>query len=292
MICKFEKEAPQPEEESPDKKKKKDPLKVDKKYLWPHGITPPCKNVRKRRFRKTLKKKYVEAPEIEKEVKRLLKIDNDAVHVKYEIIDDHEEGNKGGQDMAGGSSWQDASTSGKDNQRHNRNADVSDSRDVGEHEIFGEVSSSDDDEEHHKSHMLDDDNSMSADDSRMSDSNYMMKNKSRENRSTTRDYDRDESQDGDYNVSRRRMSEPLTMTNHFIAFQNPPRDTVDTRINDLRQLLVDLKMQRSQKLQEISGIQNQTLRQRLQDNLDNLVNQINDKEAELNDLESYQKRGV
>lgn len=49
-------------------------------------------------------------------------------------------------------------------------------------------------------------------------------------------------------------------------------------------------MQRSQKLQEIAGIQNQTLRQRLQDNLDNLVNQINDKEVELNDLESYQKR--
>lgn len=65
---------------------------------------------------------------------------------------------------------------------------------------------------------------------------------------------------------------------------------MDTRINDLRQVLVDLKMQRSQKLQEISGIQNMTLRQRLQDNLDNLVNQINDKEAELMDMESYQKR--
>lgn len=76
------------------------------------------------------------------------------------------------------------------------------------------------------------------------------------------------------------LSTPLQMS----------RDTVDTRINDLRQLLVDLKMQRQQKLQEISGIQNQTLRQRLQDNLDNLVNQINDKEAELIDLESYQKR--
>lgn len=48
--------------------KKKEPNKVDKKYLWPHGITPPLKNVRKRRFRKTLRKKYVEAPEIEKEV--------------------------------------------------------------------------------------------------------------------------------------------------------------------------------------------------------------------------------
>lgn len=69
-----------------------------------------------------------------------------------------------------------------------------------------------------------------------------------------------------------------------------PRDSVDTRISDLRHLLVDLKGQRSQKEQEISAIQNQTLRQRLQDNLDNLVTQINDKEAELMDLESYQKR--
>jgi hypothetical protein len=41
---------------------------VDKKYLWPHGLGPPLKNCRKRRFRKTRKKKYVEAPEIEKEV--------------------------------------------------------------------------------------------------------------------------------------------------------------------------------------------------------------------------------
>lgn len=60
-----------------------DPNKVDKKYLWPHGVTPPVKNVRKRRFRKTLKKKYVEAPEIEKELKRLLRIDNDAVRVHF-----------------------------------------------------------------------------------------------------------------------------------------------------------------------------------------------------------------
>ena len=51
------------------KKKKLDPYKVDKKYLYPHGVAPPMKNCRKRRFRKTLKKKYVEAPEIEKEVR-------------------------------------------------------------------------------------------------------------------------------------------------------------------------------------------------------------------------------
>lgn len=287
MICKFEQEVPQPEDESPDKKKKKDPLKVDKKYLWPHGITPPCKNVRKRRFRKTLKKKYVEAPEIEKEVKKLLKIDNDAVHVKYEIINENEDG-KGGQELGGSSSWQpEAGGSGKDAQRNARNAN--DNRDVGEHEIFGEVSSSDDDDEDRNAAMMDD-NSMSADDSRMSDSNFMLKNKRREGTSTTRDYDRDDSQDGDFNVSDIIKSFRRIISNKPFEYFQMSREGVDTRLNDLRQVLADLRMQRSQKLQEISGIQNMTLRQRLQDNLDNLVNQINDKEAELNDLESYQKR--
>lgn len=78
LLCK-EEDDQSVDEDSPQKLKKKDPNKVEKKYLWPHGITPPTKNVRRRRFRKTLKKKYVEAPEIEKEVKRLLRIDNDAV---------------------------------------------------------------------------------------------------------------------------------------------------------------------------------------------------------------------
>lgn len=68
VICKEEDDHTTTDDESPAKQKKRDPNKVEKKFLWPHGITPPLKNVRKRRFRKTLKKKYVEAPEIEKEV--------------------------------------------------------------------------------------------------------------------------------------------------------------------------------------------------------------------------------
>ncbi|XP_050678294.1 transcription initiation factor TFIID subunit 7 [Leptidea sinapis] len=92
MLCKFEPD--QPEEESPSKTKKKDPYKVDKKFLYPHGITPPTKNVRKRRFRKTLKKKNIEAPEIEKEVKRLLRADNEAVSVTWEVIQEDEEQQK------------------------------------------------------------------------------------------------------------------------------------------------------------------------------------------------------
>lgn len=90
MICKEELDETT-DEETPMKNKKKDPLKVDKKYLWPHGITPPTKNVRRRRFRKTLRKKCAEAPEIEKEVKRLLRADNDAVSFTWEVVKDEDE---------------------------------------------------------------------------------------------------------------------------------------------------------------------------------------------------------
>ena len=74
------------EEESSLVKKLKDPNKVDKKYVYPHGVAPPLKNCKKRRFRKTLKQKYVEAPQTEKEVKRLLRVDNEAVSVTWELI--------------------------------------------------------------------------------------------------------------------------------------------------------------------------------------------------------------
>ena len=50
--------------------------------------------MRRKRFRKTLKKKYVEAPEIEKEVKRLLRVDNEAVNVKWEVICEDEDQTK------------------------------------------------------------------------------------------------------------------------------------------------------------------------------------------------------
>lgn len=59
-----------------------------REFLFPHGITPPLKNVRKRRFRKTLKKKYVDFSEIEKEVKRLFRYDNEAIETRYEIVEE------------------------------------------------------------------------------------------------------------------------------------------------------------------------------------------------------------
>ncbi|XP_078682804.1 transcription initiation factor TFIID subunit 7-like isoform X1 [Branchiostoma floridae x Branchiostoma belcheri] len=79
------------EEEVDDTTQKKD---KDKKFLHNHGVTPALKNVRKRRFRKTMKKKYIESPDVEKEVKRLLKVDNEAVNVRWEVIADDENENK------------------------------------------------------------------------------------------------------------------------------------------------------------------------------------------------------
>uniref|UniRef100_A0A8C0K3Q0 TATA-box binding protein associated factor 7 like n=1 Tax=Canis lupus dingo TaxID=286419 RepID=A0A8C0K3Q0_CANLU len=60
-----------------------------KKYIWKHGITPPLKNVRKKRFRKTTKK-YIESPDVEKEVKRLLCSDAEAVSARWEVIAEDE----------------------------------------------------------------------------------------------------------------------------------------------------------------------------------------------------------
>ncbi|ELW54097.1 transcription initiation factor TFIID subunit 7 [Tupaia chinensis] len=73
----------------PKASKKKDKDK-EKKFIWNHGITLPLKNVRKRRFRKTAKKKYIESPDVEKEVKRLLSTDAEAVIARWEIIAEDE----------------------------------------------------------------------------------------------------------------------------------------------------------------------------------------------------------
>ena len=39
------------------------------------GLAPPLKNVKKRRFRKIIRKRHCEAPEVEKELKQLLRQD-------------------------------------------------------------------------------------------------------------------------------------------------------------------------------------------------------------------------
>ncbi|XP_013361305.1 PREDICTED: transcription initiation factor TFIID subunit 7-like isoform X2 [Chinchilla lanigera] len=89
LVCSAAKDLPSPVEEpatsselSVTRNKER-----DKKYIWKHGLTPPLKNVRKRRFRKT-QKKYIESPDVEKEVKRLLCSDAEAVSARWEVIAD------------------------------------------------------------------------------------------------------------------------------------------------------------------------------------------------------------
>ncbi|CAH8861419.1 unnamed protein product [Trichobilharzia szidati] len=58
----------------------------NREFQYLHGITPPLKNVLHRRFRKTRRKRFVDMPKIEKEVKQLLRADLEAVNVKWEVI--------------------------------------------------------------------------------------------------------------------------------------------------------------------------------------------------------------
>ncbi|CAF3819706.1 unnamed protein product [Rotaria sp. Silwood1] len=73
-----------------NEKKKKDKDK-EIKFQWPHGLTPPLKNVRKRRFRKVARQKTQDRDEMEQEVRRLFRADNEAIDVKWEVIDDDQE---------------------------------------------------------------------------------------------------------------------------------------------------------------------------------------------------------
>ncbi|XP_013108943.1 transcription initiation factor TFIID subunit 7 [Stomoxys calcitrans] len=330
-------------EESPNKGKKKDPNKVDKKFLWAHGITPPCKNVRKRRFRKTLKKKNVEAPEIEKEVKRLLRIDNDAVKVEFEIInedlskssDSHlkdsmegeeefmddtmHEGDKGNNDS---SSQKDINveSDGDDDDGPSGSA-PSGHLGVGEHDIFGEEVSSSEDEEDIRRHGnnrmqdLDETSRLSADDSRMSyfsvgggnNTNMSAKtsvlNTSKDDLNeysksmfgSPKQGDDDNSKFGGSNSNlaggaggyfddRKRTLSDDDSSNDAVPQMRV--DQIQSKISELRRQLDDIKAQHSQKAKEISSIQNPTLRQRMQDTVDNLASQMVEKELEIKDYEN------
>jgi len=101
-------------------------LKDDRRFQLLAGIAPPLKNVKKRRFRKVIRKRHCEAPEVEKELKRLLREDLDAISVDFELIPDPEYKKPGKGSKSKDDSHQDI------------------------HDIFDEVSSSDDDEDEEK----------------------------------------------------------------------------------------------------------------------------------------------
>uniref|UniRef100_A0A8C8W787 Taf7l2 n=1 Tax=Peromyscus maniculatus bairdii TaxID=230844 RepID=A0A8C8W787_PERMB len=75
---------------------------ISQMLVCSHGITPPLKNVRKKRFRKPTRKLpdgkqseggcggYVDSKDVEKEVKRLLRSDAEAISSRWEIAVDDE----------------------------------------------------------------------------------------------------------------------------------------------------------------------------------------------------------
>lgn len=304
IICKDEPDLPTTDDESPNKNvKKKDPNKVDKKYLWPHGITPPCKNIRKRRFRKTLKKKFVEAPEIEKEVKRLLRADNEAVKCSWDLVTDDQDDHKNiqslqnelgmpetGRSMAGGSGG-----NGKRNKMGSgKGGGGSDSqqmpRDI---DIFGEDLSSSDDDDHHINVELDETSRMSAD----SEDEYSMNGSSSNaqqdkhlvtefNKSMFRGGDDGGSPKSGQQTPPHRRYDNESDDNTEFGGRQMSQESINQRVAQLHQQLADLGQRRVQKELEIASIENQALRQRLQDSLDQILGQILDREILLADLQT------
>lgn len=49
-------------------------------YIWPHGVTPPLKHVRKRRFRKRISRRAIEV--VEEHVEELLGKDEGAEDIQ------------------------------------------------------------------------------------------------------------------------------------------------------------------------------------------------------------------
>nr|XP_032628096.1 transcription initiation factor TFIID subunit 7-like isoform X1 [Chelonoidis abingdonii] len=127
-----------------NKKKDKD---REKKFIWNHGITLPLKNVRKRRFRKTAKKKaqYIESPDVEKEVKRLLSTDAEAVSVRWEVIAEDETKEA---DNHGSLTGLDISSPGMSGHKQGHGSSEHDEL----REIFNDISSSSEDEDERDHH--------------------------------------------------------------------------------------------------------------------------------------------
>ncbi|BFF95251.1 transcription initiation factor TFIID subunit 7-like [Drosophila madeirensis] len=66
--------------------------KLRKSYLYPHGVTRPLKNMRKRRFRKKmLKTPEMPAADVAQELKSLLTTDSQAESYKYELVDESDD---------------------------------------------------------------------------------------------------------------------------------------------------------------------------------------------------------
>lgn len=320
LVCKEDEGIVSVEDESPQNQQKSS-RKVDKKYLNPHGITPPMKNVRKRRFRKTLKKKYVEAPEIEKEVKRLLREDNESVvPVKWEVINEDESGitkmGHGSKKTLTNINVKREPLELKQERDLEENVAMAGDSSVVDKIFGGAVSDSEDDADYDPDRRMDrdldqdgdtadaethikfenmemDDNSQnSAEDSHLTDSNSVMNNLNQESKILTEFSSEmfNDSQNSPPSILQNidfYNSSPSSL--HPYSNQNLTRSTIERRLEDLHVDLEQLKMRCSQHEVDIENSDNLNLRQRLQDIRDRCIQDQLQKEQEIIDLQELLK---
>lgn len=279
MLCKNDIDPSSTEEESQVKPKKKDPFKVDKKFLWPHGITPPTKNVRKRRFRKTLKKKSVEAPEIEKEVKRLLRADNEAVSVTWEVIaEDDEVPNKSETPIP-------KQEKVKVKKAHNIKTDPAKQLPSKVEDIFGGVlSDSDLDDENINVDV--EDSRLSSFDDQFSESSFQASDRSVRQFTSSTYYSNEFTSEGTSETFKYTQKHEVPIVTSKLSSTQISHQSNEKglKLQQLAEELEELKQRRQRTQLEIAGMENMTLRQRFQDVLQTLNKDIVYKEMEYQNL--------
>lgn len=239
-----------------------------REYLYPHGMTPPLKNVRKRRFRKTLKKKYVDFSEIEKEVKRLFKFDCDAIDTRYEIVEEskvdkvtpnafNNENPASPMSGLGPAEMQSAENSQNINMR----------------ELLGDLSSSDDSED-------DDDDDDDADD----DIEDQQENDRDMDQDENMDFDEQEEQFAQTSESTTKIAADIAAEAAAASDLIAQNDDNEERKQELNRELSKIKERIKIQESEMMGLDNQALRVRLQPVLDSLHEQENEIKKQLEEL--------
>lgn len=281
------------EEVSP---KKKDKDAKDKRYMYPHGITPPLKNVRKRRFRKTLKKKYVDLPDVEKEVKRLLRTDTEAISVRYEVVNADDE-----------------KTESKSNEREfgvegpsleERELSNSQTADVAEYDLFGEVlSSSDESGEEYDVNVVDvnerqaarklesiiEEQEKTQDGEDIKDNKAIVElSKSMQLSPETTEQFQDAEENDSIAVSQLESATAGENLGQMLKEQKTEEEKMALmeKLDELEHNISNLQAKRRAQQLEIMSIENQALKQRFQANIDRLKQEEFEKQQEYNDIMS------
>lgn len=230
-----------------------------REFLFPHGITPPLKNVRKRRFRKTLKKKYVDFSEIEKEVRRLFKFDCDAIESRFEIVEENKLDKIQPTQFSGDNAPSPLSDAvGMNSTENSQNIDL--------HELFGEECSSSDES--------DDDND---DDDKDDDIEIEPEN---DNDDDNMDDEEMEELPPEPTVPAADIAAEIAAASDLISQNDDSEEKRQELSRELAKIRDRIEIQEN----EMRGLDNQALMMRLQQVLDSLHEQENEIKKQLEEL--------